>query len=366
VSSTTHIKTLLQKALLFMNNRDYAVAEEVLTTLLAENPQDAEALAALARCRLALGKTEDAKTIYQKLLSQSEFTALQGEAALVLQQPHRAAVLFSAALQQQPNNGALRLLAAVTDYLRGHIKHGQAHLVEAVRLGFEWEDDDPLDFVIQAVLRMREFHDFEELYLDAIESSEGEPSPQNRWFFLNMPVYDWLAATGEHRQKRAAELAELLSPSFDSVFLNNGRNELLQIVEDLAKNPENAELSVTLKKLLHEGNFQQTARLILALVLEHLAQFASFFGLAAEEVVEVELQKLLPLLPSRIAVSDCRLDYSVVFGESTAGYSHRSCKKRRGGFAAAGIDCRRFYCILSAGGYLPHRPNERMKSRHLS
>jgi hypothetical protein len=303
VSSSTHAKTLLQKVLLFMNRHDYAAAEEALTTLLAENPQDAEALAAFARCRLVLGKTEDASSIYQKLLSQSEFPALQGEAALALQQPHRAAVLFSKALQRQPNNGALRLLAAVTDYLRGHIKHGQAHLVEAVRLGFEWEDDDPLDFVIQAVLPIREFHDFEELYLDVIESSEGDPSPQNRWFFLNMPVYDWLASVEELRQQRAAELADLLSPSFDNVFLNNGRNELVQIVEDLAKNPANAELSETVKNLLRENNLPQVARLILALVLEHLAQFASFFGLAAEEVAEVELQKLLPLLPFRIAVS---------------------------------------------------------------
>lgn len=286
-----------------MGRHDYAAAAEKLTALLAENPQDAEALAAYARCRLALGKTEDAIAIYQKLLSQSEFPALQGEAAVVLRQPHRAAALFTTACQQQPNNGALRLLAAVADYVRGHIKQSRVHLLEAVRLEFEWEDEDPLDFVLQAVLPMHEFHDFEELYLDVIELSEGDPSPQNRWFSLNMPVYDWLAAGGDIRQQRAAELAALLSPIFDQDFLNNGRNELWQIVEDLAKNPDNAELSATLKNLLRENNLPQVARLILALVLEHLGQFAAFFGLAAEEIVEFKLQKLLPLLPFRIAVS---------------------------------------------------------------
>ena len=217
--------------------------------------------------------------------------------ALLSHQPQTADQL-EAALQIQPHNSSLHFVAAVTAYRRGHIKSCREHLAQALRFGFEWEEDTALDDAVHAALPDREFHDFENIFLDA-----SEASPQNRWLSLTLPVYEWLNAREDRRSERAVVLAHLLSEPFDETSMTQGNDRLLRIINDLSQNTANAELTAELAKHLTAGELSKVAELVLALVLEHLGQFAEFFGLTTEEVQSSELQRLVLNLPLRMAVA---------------------------------------------------------------
>ncbi len=289
-----------------MRSHNYRDAEEAMHRLLDEGEHDPRLLAALARCQLALEKFDEALHNYTHLLHHSDEADVRDavEAALVLDKTKDALPLCRAALAQRQNDAEFHFLAALVFYKHGHIKSAAEQLDQAIRLDFHWDDEDPIDFVAQQVLPVREFHDFEQIYLDAVERvKEGNANARNRWFSLNMPTWDLLkASVAERQQKRALELAELLSPRFDAAFLATGKNKLRRIVEDLAGNEGNAEFCKQMRRAITEDELPRAARLVLALELAHLKQFASLVGLSESVVTRSPLQQLITLLPLRLAV----------------------------------------------------------------
>lgn len=292
-----------------MREHQYEAAEEALNSLLGDalQPQTAQTIVALARCQLAQEKPDEAHRTYQHILDVLKTTDehAKGEAALVLGHAKDALAHLEHAKQGRAEHPDLMFLLALTEYKLGFLNHASTNLRKAVELGFEWEDDDPVDFVVQDALGLRDFHDFEHLYLDVYESlHEGKSQPQNRWFALNMPILELLSASKpETRKKRALHLAHLLSPHFDEMFLTNGRSELWKILDDLSKSKANSEFGTKARTALKANDLQTVAQLVLALELDHLKQFAPFFGLSVEHIEQSDLQQLIPKLPLRLAVA---------------------------------------------------------------
>ena len=289
-----------------MAERQYHTAEKALNQLLDEGQHDHHLMHALARCQLALEQHEEALTTYHHVLHHADEADAShvAEAALVLDKPKEALPLFEQATQQPHHHEVLFLLAA-TEYKLGFIQQTRKHLNDAIRAGLEWDDDDMHDVVMQQALPIREFHDFEQLYLDAVEFVQKDNNnPQNRWFSINMPIFEIFSATAPGRQKkRAADLARLLSPHFDELFLSNGRSELWRILDDLANSEVDAAFGLEARQALKAENYAKIARLVLAVELEHLKQFAPSFGLSENLIKQTDLQQLIPLLPLRLAVS---------------------------------------------------------------
>ncbi len=290
-----------------MAAHDYLAAEQSIIDLMDDGYDDHATLHALARCQLALERYDEALHNYNHLLHHADDVdvSARAEAALILDKPREALPLFQTALRQKPQNNELLFLLALNEYKVGLIQSAVNHLRDAVRLGLDWDDDDPHDFVAQQVLPIREFHDFEQLYLDAVEAiQENNGKPQNRWFSINMPIFEiYSAASQERQKKRAADFAGLLGQHFDDLFMSNGRSELWHILDDLSNGSMHAEFGAQAREALKRDDYITIARLILALHLDHLKQFAASFGLTAEQIDQSNLQALIPLLPLRLAVA---------------------------------------------------------------
>ncbi len=296
----------IEGVLKLMKQHQYENAESVIQRLLDEGEHELLLFIQLARCQLALEKFEEALHSYNHLLHYAEELDVASglEAALVLDQKERALQLCRLGEQSGKENAEFQFLAALAHYKNGNIKSTINSLTRALQLDLLWDDDDPIDFIGQQVLPKHEFHDFEQIYLDCHERvHEQTENPQNRWFSFNMPVWDLLKAGSSQRQgQRAIELASLLSPHFDPLFLNNGKNELGRIINDMSKNQENEIFVEKMRDMIRENRWSEAAGLILSLELENLAQFAPFFNLEQQEVKGANLQYLLNLLPMRLAV----------------------------------------------------------------
>ncbi|MBN1482007.1 hypothetical protein EH223_06750 [candidate division KSB1 bacterium] len=290
-----------------MAEHDYLQAEKILSNMVEEGQHEPALIYALARCQLARENHSEALYHYSHLLQHANETELKfiAEAALILDKPQQAMPLFEAARQQDQHDAETSFLLALTSYKLGFIKQSLDQLQDALRAGMTWEDEDACDFVVQQVLPVREFHDFEMLFLDAVEIvAEKKTHPQNRWFSINMPIFELFSANTADRQKqRAGHLALLLSSHFGDLFLSNGRNELWKILDDLSNIELNPEFGKQAREALKQNNYSLIAQLILALELEHLKQFAASFGLSAELIKNIDLQHLIPLLPLRLAVA---------------------------------------------------------------
>ena len=285
-----------------MNAHKYKEAAEAIDRLLDEYDHDHQLFVSLARCQLALEQFDEALHNYTHLLQYSEDADIISaiEAALVLDKSNDAFRLCQMGRDQYEGNAEFHFLCALAAYKQGRIKVTAEQLGLCIRLEFEWDDDDPIDFVAQQVLPTREFHDFEQLYLDAREQTG---KAQNRWFFLNMPIWEMLKASDPKQQrKQAIALAELLSPHFSELFLSNGKSELWRIANDLKENKSQAAYSEGISTAIRKGDFAKTAELVLALQLVHLQEFASFFGLSEKEIKDSQLQSLLGMLPRRLAM----------------------------------------------------------------
>ncbi len=289
-----------------MRKHKYDQAENVLKSALARHHDNYDAMVALARCQLGQGKHKEALHTYQHIDSHDEpgKTASKGEAALVLGRTEEALRHFEAALKEN-KSADLYALTALTEYALGFIYHAVEHLKQAARRGWDWEDNDPFDLVVQQILPKREFHDFEHLWLDVEESvKENKLNPQNRWFSINMPVYELFNTDKPDRQKkRALALVRILSPQFDMTFLEKGSQELKNILTDFAQNQQDPTFGEQATKMLEQQKWQEIARLVLALQLEHLKQFSQYFGLSGEYIEKSNLQKIVPVLPFKIAMA---------------------------------------------------------------
>lgn len=304
---STEQSDLLEYTIKLMAAHEYVRAEKILSGLIQEGDFRSALIYALARCRLALENTRAALQDYSHLLQHPENTEIKiiAEAALILDKPQHALPLFVAAQEQHQNDAELLFLLALTTYNLGLIQQSLQFLQDALRAGLTWDDEDAVDFVVRQVLPVREFHDFEQLFLDAVEIVvEKKVNPQNRWFSINMPVYELFSANTPERQKqRAGDLALFLSAHFGEVFLANGQNELWRILDDLSNSEVNPVFGRQAREALKQNDYAHIARLILALELAHLEQFSASFGLSAEIVNNLDLQRLIPLLPLRLAVA---------------------------------------------------------------
>lgn len=209
--------------------------------------------------------------------------------------PEAVAREIERALAINDESPELHFLAAVNAYRRGRILECRQQLEEAAELGFLWDEETPLDAVITSLFSAEEYRDLENLYLDA-----SEPTPRNRWLSITYAVDEWL---DPHKSPNGATPGSIFAEAFDAAFLQSGTTELVRIIEDFEKNPANRQAVELLKDHLRKEEYPQIAQILLGMTLEHLCQFAQFFGLTAEEIRGSELQSLLLLLPLRLAVA---------------------------------------------------------------
>ncbi len=297
--------TRLTPVLHAMAEKEYSRALKLLLPIVAADSLDEQALLLQARCDMALKHHPAAGKIYAFILQQEKsFTsAARAEAALILGQPQTALVLL-APLEKEGLRGEAGLIAAVSAYCCGRIAASTRHLALFAKKGAEWDEDDPIDVVIDHALERSEYHDFEQIYLDALEAvSAGKTQPRNRWFSINIPVYElYTAARAEKRQQRAMVIARLLAPG-EPFVAAGAPGRLRQILQDFAASEDDARFGLESLKWLDQGNWAELARLILALQLEHLKQFSIHLGLEGERLAASALQQLIPLLPLRPAMS---------------------------------------------------------------
>ncbi|MBN2356750.1 hypothetical protein JXO59_11605 [candidate division KSB1 bacterium] len=283
-----------------MAEEEFERALSMLSPLLQRDGRNEKALLLEARCQTALGRQEAAETTYRFIeqnqgnfssIARAEAHLLFGRDANVLELLHNTDV---------PEG---QLLAAVAAYRLGRIAHCQKHLHRFIRAGEEWQDEDAISPLLMHLLPRPEFLDFEQIYLDARDNyGRGESSSQNRWFALNMPIYElYTAGTPQKRKARALILAQLLIDQGE-VDLNAGRANLLQILQDFAASQEDARFGLESLKQLNEGRYARVAKNILSMQLEHLAQFGEHIGLTAAVVRDSQLQQLIPMLPHRLAL----------------------------------------------------------------
>jgi hypothetical protein len=297
-------KNILAPVLGAMAEKEYADALKLLLPIVAANSLSEPALLLQARCDMALHHHPAAGKIYSFILQQAKsFTpAAQAEAALILGQP-RTALTMLAPLEKEGIRGETALIAAVSAYCGGRIADCTRYLVLFVKGGGEWEEEDPIDLVIEHALERSEYHDLEQIYLDAQEAvHSGTIQPRNRWFSINIPVYElYTASRVEKRQQRAAAIARLLAPG--EPFVTAGAMEQLrQILKDFAASEDDARFGLESMKRLDENDWAELARLIMALQLEHLHQLSGLLGLEGERMAASALQQLIPLLPLRPAM----------------------------------------------------------------
>lgn len=305
MSSLKEYNNLFQHATVLMNKHEYNDAKSILQKFW-ENPKGAEKeLIALARCELALANEPAAQKIYHFIQSHSSaMLSALSEAALIFDKLSEAIHLLNQAIKKEKENPELYFLLAIAYYKSGYIQRAKETLERVIALNFEWQDEDPVDFVVQNVLPIPEFHDFEQIYLDVGEYIiKKSINPQNRWFSINMPIYDFLLAkNGQQQNKRSLEIIQLLSPQFNADFMKRGKEELNKILDDLSKSKNDNQFGIEVKNAWEKNNLQRVAKLVLAVELDHLKQFASLFGLTADYIDKSHLYDLIPLLPLRLAI----------------------------------------------------------------
>jgi len=298
---------LLQKAQELFLQKDFPEALGLLHRVLDRDPHNEKARLALARCQLALEQFEAAIDTYTQLLDkrQNPTFATQAEAELVLGKTTEALKHFEAAAKYDPENADTQFLLSVASYLEGFISHTYHHLKNAVSMGFEWADDDPLDFVAQYVLMPKEFFDFEQIYLDAQESvAKNQDVTRNRWFSLNMPIYELFSASDPDKKlKRAEYIKELIAPHWLDFDFSHGEKDLEIILKDFSKSEVDATFGLEAQKQIQEKQYSQVAGLILSLQLEHLRQLAGHFALTATIVDSSHLQNVVVMLPLPMAMA---------------------------------------------------------------
>ena len=288
-----------------LQDADYAKAAELAEELLQSEPDEPELLTILARSRLAGEQLNAARKIYEKLLKKASHPpGIRAEAALYLDNLPQAAHIIRTALNKTPDHADLLFLAALTDYSLGYIGQAVERLPQAIEAGLDWDDEDPISLIVQHVLKGPEFLDFEHIYLDSQEKIlEGKTNPQNRWFNLNIYVYElYTATTADKRKKKAQELVDLLlGPGHLTVAEAAGKCR--DVFEAFARNEEDARFGLEGLKQLDAGAYEELARLVLALQLEHLEGFASVFQLEAKVIKSQALNQLVAVLPLRMALA---------------------------------------------------------------
>lgn len=296
---------ILHQARLCTERNEVSGALPLLDAILADNPDHPEALHLRGRCRLVSGNREAALQDYRHLAAQAsaEADVRVAEARLLLGQPQSALQDFNRFLQRDPQEGEPLFLAALAGYRTGLIERSVERLRQAIERGFDWQEESTVDAVVHHCLAGAFFLDFEQLYLDVFEASEGNRNPQNRWYSLNMPIYDlYTAKSAAEQQQRAEQLARLLLPDEQKFEPARHVRRLNEMIRDFMRSETDARFGLEANKLLQEGQLHDLARLILAMLLDHLQQFSNWLGFEKERIHNSQLQDLAPLLPLRLAL----------------------------------------------------------------
>lgn len=296
---------VLNNAINLFKAKKYQAALEQLDQLVRADMNNAEALIMQARCFLAIHDHGSALRTYNFIIKNTNkfHLAALGEAELVSGGFHPALSHLELALKNNPGKGETLFLTAVAAYKSGFISSANSYIKRALMNQFSWEDDDPVDFVLQHLLPRSEYTDFEHIFLDAeSEIKEGKSPGHNRWFAITLPIF-WFytAPPGEEQKQRAAHLFQLIAGESMPDDSMDGHEQMKNILFDFASSQADARFGLEALKYLQERNYEQVARLILALQLEHLKEFAYYFRLRPETVADSNMRELVPLLPLRIA-----------------------------------------------------------------
>jgi hypothetical protein len=282
---------------------NYRRAIEIADDFLREDADDPEALTILGRVQLGTGETEKALKTYTHILKHKKFSpGLHAEAALVLDNPQLAQTILLKAMKKTPDHPDLLFLAAVTEYQLGHIPRVTDCLLAAIESGLDWNDEDPITLVVEHCLSGVEFMDLECIYLDCqAQLFEAKTAPQNRWFGLNMPIYElYTASTPDKQKKRGLELLDtLLGKGVMSIAA--GQADLKKIFTDFSTSEQDARFGLEGLKLLETNSHDLLARQVLALQLEHLKEFAVLLAIPADQIAAVSIQSLTVQLPLRLS-----------------------------------------------------------------
>lgn len=297
--------SLLHNALTLFRAKKYQAALEQLDQLVRADTNNADALIMQARCFLAVHDHGAALRSYNFIVKNPENFPLAtlGEAELVSGLLNTALSHLELALRNNPGNSEILFLAAVAAYKSGFISNASSYINRALMNQFSWEDDDPVDFVLQHTLTRSEYTDLEHIYLDVTaEMKEGKPPGHNRWFAITLPIF-WFytAQRGEEQKQRAEHLLQLISGEMKFDESVDGNEQLREILHDFAASQSDARFGLEALKALHEQKYENIAKLILGLQLEHLKEFAAYFRLRPEIVTDSNMRDLIILLPLRIA-----------------------------------------------------------------
>ncbi|MBN1996407.1 hypothetical protein JW935_02560 [candidate division KSB1 bacterium] len=308
----TDFLTAISEAEKLTKKHDYKTALKRYESLFNENPLNEKICLGYVCCQLATGETSKALSTCTFLLQNIKEATFTGraQASLILDDRKQALHDVESALIHEQRNNQLYFLAAVIHYKAGFIGHVFQNLRAAIQNGFEWIDDDPPDILVQRVLAPNEFTDLEQIYLDVLdEIHAGHQQGQNRWFFINMPIFDFLSVSGTEQKSQTENLIHRLVPNEKTKFIKQGYQILESILRDFARSKTDAHFGLEAEKQFQSGNFPDLARLLLGLLLHHLKQFSAYFGLTPELIDQSQLQTLILYLPYTIAV-DLLLLYS--------------------------------------------------------
>jgi hypothetical protein len=299
------MEKLFQKALENFKTQNYEGTLENLSHVLKTTPENYQAIITKARCQLALSLTDDASLTYASILDYPKSALFaQAEAKLFFGNFQESLSILAEAIKKMPENGELYFLSALSFYKNGNILKTLSNLELATKHDFLWEDEDSVNFLVSHVLQKYEYYDFEQIYLDIFEANiEGKNNPQNRWFSINIPIFELFSARPENQPQKVNSFAQVLGESFVSNDIDFANNNLEKILRDFVSQQEDARFGLEALKNFSEKKYSQVASIILAMQLEHLKGFGQFFELEEETIKNAQLQNLIPLLPFRIALT---------------------------------------------------------------
>lgn len=141
------IDDLLAEAKRLLAEGDVAQATDLFQEVLAEDPQNAPALAGLIRCALAAGQVEDAKEILANLPPEiARHAEIQGVRSAIDLAEQAAAAQGATGelrrrLEQDPNDHQARFDLAMAHFASGEREAAVEALLEIVKRDRTWNDD---------------------------------------------------------------------------------------------------------------------------------------------------------------------------------------------------------------------------------
>lgn len=177
IQRSTKLKGLLDKATGLMQKGDFEAALAVVTTMLAESPNDVNALYMSALCLQQKGRLDEAATLLEKVTQLAPgFAAARVQLAGCYERrgdKDRALASYDSALQLEPENLTALYNAGVLRYNAGHAAEALPYFEKTVRV--KPDDDNSLEMA--GYCQLQAFHYAEALkYLERARALITEPA----------------------------------------------------------------------------------------------------------------------------------------------------------------------------------------------